>query len=42
MKLSQKHEEKQELESELPFGAADAMIGMEGITPYDFMEDSRI
>lgn len=42
MKLSQKQEEEKQLESVLPFGSADAMIGMEGITPYDFMEDSRI
>jgi len=42
MKLSEKQHMIEELTEELPFDLADAMIGMEGITPYDFMEDNKI
>jgi exodeoxyribonuclease V alpha subunit len=42
MKLSEKQQDLEELTEELPFALADAMIGMEGITPYDFMEDNKI
>ncbi|PLR68240.1 MULTISPECIES: SF1B family DNA helicase RecD2 [Bacillaceae] len=42
MKLAKEYQVLDELSSELPFDLADAMIGMEGITPYDFMEDNKI
>jgi exodeoxyribonuclease V alpha subunit len=42
MKLSEKQPIIEELTVKLPFDLADAMIGMEGITPYDFMEDNKI
>lgn len=42
MKLAKEYHVLDELSAELPFDLADAMIGMEGITPYDFMEDNKI
>ena len=35
-----KNEEEDELQKELPFSIHDANIGMENLTPYDFMDES--